>query len=132
MPQELGQNHHWLLRYLDQHCKGLGNAKHREEVLEAARSAGVKSRAGTLLGDSALRIVKEECIEAGYLICATQKDGYWRPTSVEEVRMDAAEKWMRVRDLSAKAKRMQEVAERVFGPQADLPKVPEPAGEKRE
>lgn len=129
MPGELGPAHHWLLRYMDTHCRGLANAKHRDEILEAARAAGIKSRAGIVLGDSALRILKEECIEAHYLICASQRDGYWRPTNIQEVAIDTREKWMRVADLKAKAILMDQVALEVFGPQATLPGMPEAAGE---
>lgn len=131
MPGEMGPIHFWLIEYLDRECTGLAKAQHRDRVLEAARAAGMKSRSGIAIGDSALRIAKEECIENGHLICATQRQGYWRPTSEVEVALDIAEKMARVADLSAKARKMQEVAARVFGPQHPLPDMPLPGGDQR-
>ena len=129
MPGELGPAHHWLLGYLDNNCTGLLRAQHWDEVLAAAEAAKIKSRAGIPMGKSAIRILKEEILESRRLICATQKDGVWRPVNWQEVLMDTREKWMRVSDLRHKAVLMEEVATEMFGPQILLPGMPPAAGE---
>ena len=45
MPGELGPAHHWMLTWLDKNCRGLVNAKTRDELLEAMNAANIKTRA---------------------------------------------------------------------------------------
>lgn len=129
MPGELGPAHHWMLTWLDKNCRGLVNAKTRDELLAAMLAAGIKTKAGTPMNDSAMRRLKEEIIEAGYLVCGTKRDGYWRPVNMAEVTLDTREKWMLVADLKFKALKMEEVAARVFGPQQEIPGIPAAGGE---
>lgn len=115
-----------LLDVLVGRCRGRDRAHFTDTVRDLVRHSWRvqhmrKDAVGLpAVGDSALRIAKEHLMELGHPICSTVEHGWWYARTAAEVSQCVAMYREKALDMMTKAKRLEQAADRMFGPQQEL------------